>query len=136
MMEASLDLQRAIRARLIAAPALTAAVPAGHILDRNAGPELFPCILIGEGQALAGDGLMRTRHEIFLDLHVWADEPGLATAKLICGLIRDTLRDGPWALEAHHVADAYFQATRFMRDPDGRHSHAVITLRAHLVEAA
>jgi hypothetical protein len=136
MMDASLDLQTALRARLIASGPLTSLVPATSILDRNSRPEVFPCILVGDGQTLLGPGVQRLRHEVYADLHAWAVEPGLATVKTIAGLIRDALRDGPWSLTSHHLADAYVQSTRFLRDPSGLHGHAVLTLRAHLVEIA
>jgi Protein of unknown function (DUF3168) len=133
-MDPSLDMQKAIRARLIASPALVSVVPADNVLDHNSRPEVSPMISIGEGQSLLGPGIKRTRYEVYADLHIWTEEPGLASAKAIAGLIRDALRDGFWTLTAHHVADAYIQTTRFLRDPDGKHGHGIITLRAHLVE--
>lgn len=136
MIEASLDLQKAVRSRLVASTEVLGQVPAAHILDRNSRPEVFPCILIGESQTLAGAGLSRLRHDIFADLHLWAEEPGLATVKTIAGAIRSALRDGRWNLDHHHVADLYIQQERFLRDPDGIHSHGVMTLRAHLVEVS
>ncbi|MFE3837543.1 DUF3168 domain-containing protein [Pseudogemmobacter sonorensis] len=135
MAEPSLALQAMLRARMVASGVVTSLVPAAHILDRNTRPEVFPCILIGEAQTLPGPGLMRTRHEVFADLHIWAEEPGLATAKLIAGTIRDALRDRPWTVTGFHVADAYVQSTRFLRDPSGV-SHGVMTLRADMMEVA
>ena len=133
MAEPSLALQAAIRARLITSPVVTALVPAHHVQDRNTQPEVFPCILIGEAQTLPGPGLARTRHEVFADLHIWAEEPGLATAKMIAGTIRDALRTRPWMVPGFHVADCAIRQTRFLRDPEGV-SHGIITLRADMVE--
>ncbi|ARE39858.1 hypothetical protein RGUI_1717 [Rhodovulum sp. P5] len=136
MIDASLDLQKALRARLVASTEVLGQVPAAHILDRNSRPEVFPCILIGESQSLAGAGLSRIRQELHSDLHIWAEEPGLAISKTIAGAIRAALGEGPWSLDHHHVADLYIQQVRFLRDPDGIHSHGVMTLRAHLVEVS
>lgn len=136
MTEASLDLQKAIRARLVVTSAVTSLVPASSILDRNARPEVFPCILIGEGQTLMDAGIARDRSQVFTDLHVWQTEAGLAGCKGIVGAIRDALSDGYWTLDHHQVADLYLSSVRFMRDPDGIHSHGVVTVRAALVELA
>src|SRR5690606_20915740 len=54
MMEPSLALQKAIRARLIGTPAVTALVPAANMLDKNSRPEVFPSIIIGEAQTVPG----------------------------------------------------------------------------------
>lgn len=135
MAEPSLALQAMVRARLTGSALLTSLVPAAHVLDKNSRPEVFPCILIGEAQTLPGPSMSRTRYEVFADLHIWAEEPGLASCKLIAGAVRDALRDRPWSVAGFHVADAYIQSTRFLRDPDGQHSHGILTLRADMMEA-
>lgn len=133
-MEPSLDLQKAIRNRLIASP-VTALVAAAAILDKNIRPEVFPCIIIGEGQTLPDDGISRNRHQVYSDLHLWTKEAGLVAVKQIAGAIRDALADGRLALDHHHVADLMIASTRFLRDPSGA-SHGVMTLQARLVELA
>jgi hypothetical protein len=52
------------------------------------------------------------------------------------GAIRDVLTMAVGPLDHHHVAGLYVASTRLMRDPDGVHSHAVMTLYARLVELA
>lgn len=134
--EPSLALQSAIRARLVASSAVTSLVPAASILDRNAGPELDNTIIIGEGMTIPDDGLARNRHEAFADLHIWRKEPGLVGAKQIAGAIRAALADGPLAVAGFHVADLRIASTRFLRDPNGTHSHGVVALEARLMEVA
>ncbi|WP_353641965.1 DUF3168 domain-containing protein [Mesorhizobium sp. WSM2239] len=135
-MEPSLDLQKSLRNRLVATSAVTALVPATSILDRNARPELDNAIIIGEGQTLPDEGLARHRHQAFADLHIWRKEVGLAGSKQIAGAIRDALNDGPLTLDHFRIADLRIASTRFLRDPDGIHSHAVMSLEARLVELA
>lgn len=135
-MEPSLDLQKALRARLIGKTAITSIIPATAIVDRNATPALDNSIVIGDGMTSPDDGLSRHRHHVVADVHVWKREPSLAGVKLISGLIRDALNDGPLILESHHVADLRIASTRFLRDPGGLHSHAVVSLEARLVETA
>jgi len=136
MSDPSLELQKAIRSRLAASSAVTVLVPTTAIVDRNSRPEVFPCIVIGEGQTVADEGLARTRTLAFADLHIWKSEPGLAGCKAIAGAIRSALTDAIWTLNGFHVADLYVSSSRFLRDPDGLHSHGIVSLQAALVETA
>ncbi|CDZ53370.1 DUF3168 domain-containing protein [Neorhizobium galegae] len=135
-MEPSLALQKAIRVRLVAATAVTSLVPAANIVDRNGLPAVFPCILIGESQTVPGGDIARARHDVFVDLHIWQKETGLAFSKQVAGAIRDALKDANWTATGLHVADLYVTSSRFLRDPNGIHSHGVISLTANVVEAA
>jgi len=136
MIEASLDLQKALRARLVASSAVTAIIPATAIVDRNATPALDHSIVIGEGMTGPDEGIARNRHLVVADLHVWRKEPGLAGGKQVVGAIRDALNDGPLILDSHTVADLRIASTRFLRDPGGLHSHAVLSLECRLIEVA
>ena len=135
-MEPSLDLQKAIRGRLIETSAVTSLVPAVHILDRNGRPEVFPCVLIGEGETMPDYGLARTRHQTFADLHLWKTEAGLVGVKEIAGAIRKALSDTILQTDHFYVADIYITQSRFLRDPDGVHSHGIVAVAARLVERA
>ncbi|WP_276118383.1 DUF3168 domain-containing protein [Pararhizobium qamdonense] len=135
-MEPSLELQKAIRSRLVASSAVIGLVPAANIVDRNGLPAVFPCILIGEGQTVGTGAVARNRHEVFTDLHVWAKETGLVTSKQIVGTIRAALADTVWPVVGLHVADLHVASTRFLRDPGGLYSHAVVSLEAIVLEVA
>ncbi|PSM16116.1 DUF3168 domain-containing protein [Nitratireductor sp. StC3] len=136
MTEPSLSMQAAIRARLVATSAVTSLVPATNIMDRNKTPEVFPCILIGEGQTVPDEGLARRRHHVFSDLHIWATEPGLVVSKQIAGAVRDALADTFWNVTGLHVADLHIASSRFIRDPGGLRSHGIVTLQASVSEVA
>lgn len=136
IMEPALDLQKALRARLVGASVVTSLVPASAILDRNARPAPFPSIIIGEGQTTPDDGIARNRHMVFADLHIWATETGTVVSKQIAGAIRAALNDGRLTLDHHRVVDLRILSTRFMRDPDGLHSHGVVSVEARLMEVA
>lgn len=135
-MDPSLALQAAIRARLVASSALAALVPAANVRDANGIPAVFPCILIGEGQTLPGGDIARKRHDAVLDLHIWAAESGVVVSKQIAGAVRAALADARWHIPGLQVADLHVRSSRFMRDPDGLHSHGVISLSAIVKETA
>ena len=125
MSEPSLAAQKAIRAALIAAPAVTSLVPAGNILDRNARPELSPSIIFGEGQTVDGSADCIAAWEVFADLHVWVREAGLTQAKTIAGAVQRALRGLDAEVDGYSIS-LVNQDARFLRDPDGLHAHAVV----------
>ena len=135
-MSAELALQKAVRARLTATADVTDNVPVGHILDRNERPNPRPSIVIGEGQSVdEGDSIARTLTRVYLDLHVWVEEPSTEISKRVAGAIRKAvngLRFQP--VDGYHFADCRVRGSRFLRDPDGKTSHAVVTIDALVQE--
>ena len=128
-LEPSLDLQKAIRARLLASGDLMALVPADNVLDVTGRPERVPCVNIGEGQTV----YRRFDSTTYATLHVWVQEPGLITAKAIVGAIVPALRidaqiTGVLALDDFICHDLAVTQTRYMRDPHGSYSHGVVTV--------
>ncbi len=135
MVEASLDVQKAIRDKLVDSDVITSLVPATSILDANGRPEQMPCIRIGAGQVLQDEGIARNRWHVYLDLHIFAQEPGLQTVKTVAGAIARVVNASKlFTLDSHYCGDAYIGSARYMRDPDGIHSHAVVTIEARLIE--
>ncbi|MCF8483834.1 MAG: DUF3168 domain-containing protein [Rhodobacteraceae bacterium] len=118
MFEPSLALQTAIRAALIAAPAVTALVPADRIRAGASRPDLFPTIILAPGQTLflgrASGGQLCAR--VVLDLHIWALEDGADTARAIGGAAQQSLIDAPEA-EGFGIDEWGKPQTQWMRDP-------------------
>lgn len=133
---AELEVQKALRERLISYPAVNALVPIAHILDTNQRPSPRPAIILGESQSLdEGTSLKRTRTRIYHTLHIWAREPSLERSKAIGEAVRAALRSGRLALpQGLHCADLLVASQRFMRDPDGEHSHGVVTVEILVTE--
>ncbi len=136
-MTAELTLQKALRSRLVATADVVALVPATNILDRNARPNPDPAVIIGTGLSIDdGDSIARDRTRVVLDLHIWRKEPSTAGVKAISGAMRSALRSR-LALDAgFHCGDVRVSRTRFLRDPDGETSHAVVTVEAIIQEVA
>lgn len=133
MTEPSLAFQKALRARLVATPAVAALVAADRIFDGSARPESFPCIIIGDGQTVLEGHCPGWRNvTVYTDLHIWALEGGLAAVKAIAGeawlAIGRTL-DVPGYLlsDGVHVTGA-----RYLRDPSDKHGHAVLSVQAFM----
>lgn len=135
-MTPEIALQKAVRARLISDIPTISLVPTASILDRNERPNPSPSIIIGEGQSVdEGDSLSRNLTRIYMDLHVWKKEPSTAGVKAISGAIRKAVASGNFPpVDGFHIADCYVQSARFMRDPDGETSHAVVTISAKVQE--
>lgn len=136
-MSAELEVQKALRARFTATAALMALVPASNVLDTNQRPAPVPSIILGESQAVdEGTSLKRTHTRVYHTIHVWKREASLAGVKAICGLIRQAVHHGPRLTLAapYHCADLLVSSTRTFRDPDGEHSHGVVTVEALIVE--
>jgi hypothetical protein len=135
MTEPSLALQKAIRERLVATGSVTGLVPADSILDRNAQPEVFPCVLLGEGQTLNVDEYDIFHPRVHVDVHVWVQENSLTGAKTIVDAIREALKDGQLSADGFRVLNVSTGA-RFLRDPRGDLSHAVFGIDVIMLETA
>jgi hypothetical protein len=126
-----------VRTRLTGYAPVTALVPADNILDRNARPEVFPVIVIGEDQEIADDVTLTRHHlRVFATLHLWHREPGLTTVKAIAGAIRSAVRSGFPELDTpYRRVDIRYESARFLRDLDGITAHGVVTLEALIEDA-
>jgi hypothetical protein len=125
----SLELQKAIVARLKADSA-TAAIVGARIYDEVPTSAAFPYINLGEDQTIAERADCYDGSEINLTLHAWSREPGYPEVKRIADAVRASLQDAPLTLTGHRLVDLTFIDSRVLRDPDGKTSHAVVTLRA------
>lgn len=135
-MSADIEVQKAMRGRLVSDTAVTALVPATSILDRNETPNPRPSIIMGETQEVdEGTSLARDRTRIYHTLHIWTREPSLAGAKAIAGVIRKALRTRLDLPAPYHCGDLKISSSRFLRDPDGESSHGVVTVEVLVSEA-
>jgi hypothetical protein len=135
-MSASLAFQKFARAHLAADAALLALVPAANIGDGHAVPERFPSIILGEDQELPADDVVGRYSQVFPTLHIWTDQPGLASAKAIAGAVRSSLNLRTFILDGFRCIDCRFQSARFIRDPDPDREigHGIVTFVATIEE--
>ena len=127
MTDATLSLQQAIVATLNAAPLGLS----GRVHDRIPSVAVFPYVQIAEGQTLDDGAECIDAVEVYLDLHVWSRASGAVECRSLAGRIRAALHSAPLALQGPwRLVDLRHDSTRFMNDPDGISSHAVVTFRA------
>jgi hypothetical protein len=127
MSEATLAAQKFLRTLFIARSALTDLVPAESVFDKNELPATFPCIIIGEGTFTADDAGCISAGECHMTCHVWTKEQGFPVCKNIVGEMRRAVRDQSDVVDGFAL-DAFFQDAIYLRDPDGEHSHGVVTI--------
>lgn len=119
MIEPAKALRTAVRATLIASPAVTTLVPAERIRSGSTRPDKAACIVLAGdqvqylGRASGGFHLAR----VWLDAHVWAIEDGAETAQAIGAAMAQALRDAPADTAEIAVDDWQPLAMRFLRDP-------------------
>jgi Protein of unknown function (DUF3168) len=130
MNDPSLSVQATIIKRLNAAQVL----PQHTIFDRGGRPEIFPCIIVGEAHTIYPDYSNNFHIQTVADLHVWTKEADLVSAKLIAGRARAAIFKAPWLVEGFRCINLRIETSRFLRDPDGIHSHAVLSVTAVLLE--
>ncbi|WP_295964303.1 DUF3168 domain-containing protein [uncultured Bartonella sp.] len=131
-----LAIQKAIYKRLTTTSEVLSLVPLTNILDRNQLPKVDPLILIGNDQLVEdGSDVRRCIWRVFSTLDIWKVENGLTGSKAISGAIRQAIRNGKPELDTgYHCVDWYVATTRFLRDPDGEHSHGILTIESLIVE--
>lgn len=123
------DIQAELVRRLRASMAVTGLVPSSAIVDGFAVPQAYPCIIVGEDQQVGTGSYINEpstgMSEILVVVHVWTRSTGFVLAKNIVGAIGSALR-GLWSVGSAQLL-CELQGTRFLRDPDGKSQHAVMT---------
>jgi hypothetical protein len=132
MADPSLALQIAINGRLRA----EIAAVGNRVFDEVPQGVAFPYIELGEFQTLDDGAQCHDGQEVFATLHVWSRGAGQGEAKTIAGAVRGTLNEAELDLGvAWQFLEIAHESTRYLKDPDRRTSHAVLTFRA-LIAAA
>ncbi|WP_299648572.1 DUF3168 domain-containing protein [uncultured Jannaschia sp.] len=128
-MSADLAIQRALRARLVASPAVTALVPAASILDAHKRPAPRPGIILGDAQSVRVESIARNLETVTHTIHVWTEEPSTERCKGIAFAVRSAIEAARLDLGPdYHCADWDVTSARYLRDPDGVTAHGVLTV--------
>ena len=125
-MDPSLEIQRLFVARL--KPALASLCP-DKVFDRVPDNLEAPYAQIGEIQVLddgyeCGDGT-----EVFVDVHCWSKAYGSVECKRMTAAVRGALHDIELLGAVGYNLYVRHSQTRVLDDPDGEHTHCVVTFR-------
>jgi hypothetical protein len=134
--EPSAALQRAIYSALTGNSAITGLV-GQRIFDRVTSDATFPYVRIGLDQSVAEDqDCVEECVEVFAQIDVFSRAQGKIEAKNISGAIVRALNASTVIIsDSYELQDFRYTDTRFLDDPDGLSTHAVLSFRA-LVETA
>lgn len=134
-MNGLIEVQKAIRARLVATPAVTTLVTADNIVDGIGIPQAFPCIILGDDQAVnrlavigRPSSLRWVMDNLFVNLHLWTRGGGMIAVKELAAKVRHALHD-ELPVDSQEIS-LDMTTCRFLRDPDGVSCHAVLSYRA------
>ena len=118
MSDPALAVQDAILAALTAAPV----VAGGNVYDRVPPNAPTPYIAIGECVETNADTACFESSEIAAQVHVWSTAPGMVEVKEIAAEVRTRCR----TLVCEGLVEGRHVVTRYLRDPDGVTTHAVV----------
>lgn len=124
MSDPSLEIQRAI----VAALKVATAVAGGRIYDRIPDNPTFPYVQVGDGETVGDDNPCFDASEVNVQAHVWSRAVGYPEAKAIAAVVRTRLTQ-EFTITGFKVTEAEHVVTRYLRDPDGLTSHAVVEMR-------
>lgn len=101
-----------------------------RVYDKVPANPVFPYVTIGEAQVIGDDTEdCGDLSEVIISIHAWSRAEGYPEVKRLAGAIRTTLRNASYSLSGFTVTVVEFQQARFLRDPDGLTSHAVVEFR-------
>lgn len=136
MSEPSLALQKGIFSALTTVPTVSSLIQ-GRVFDRVLPTATFPYVRIGTDQSVAEEqDCAEESVEVFAQVDVFSRQQGKIEAKNIAGAIVRALKPENMSIESGYALQEFHHAdTRFVDDPDGLSTHAIISFRA-LVETA
>lgn len=136
MSEPSAALQKALYSVLTTNSAVNGLV-GSRVFDRVTADATFPYIRIGLDQSVAEDqDCVEECVEVFSQIDVFSRAQGKIEAKNIAGAVVRALNASTVTItDSYELQDFRHVDTRFLDDPDGLSTHAVLSFRA-LVETA
>ena len=130
MIDASLPVQKAIRARLIADAAVNGLV-AGRIYDGVPLNATKPYLSFGPFQVLPEDADCSDGVSIFVTLDGWTAGPDSVVTKRLGAAVAASLAWAEMTLdEGQRLVICSIEQLNYLREPDGLTGHAVVTVRA------
>jgi hypothetical protein len=128
--DASLPVQKAIRARMLADPVVNGLV-AGRIYDGVPTNAAKPYLSFGPFQMIPEQAACSQGGDIFVTLDGWAKGPDTVEAKRLGAAVAASLQWAEMPLDdGQRLVIMSVEQVQYLRDPDGITAHASITVRA------
>jgi hypothetical protein len=99
-----------------------------RVYDEPPSSPTYPIIQIGESQAVIDDYQCRDGSEEFIDVHVWSQAVGWPEIKRIAAQVK-ALVHAKVLMVPGYVAHSWVRDIRYIKDPDGKTRHGVITVK-------
>lgn len=131
MSDPSIELQAALVAALKAVGALPEVV-AGRVYDAVPPAAEYPYVTLGPCQVLPLKAGCIDGAEVYPQIDVWSQAVGYPEAKRIAKAIVAALDDQELAIDGHSTVLFEHQSTNYLREPDGKTSHAAITFHGSI----
>lgn len=125
-----ISLRKAVRALLLADPALLASLGAPAIYDEAPREAVPPYVAYGDSSARDWSTNSDRGTEQFLVIEVWSLQRGLREALDIAARVTALLDDQPLALDNHRLINLRLVSMETRREANGRFVRAAIRLRA------
>lgn len=126
----SLELQKAIVARLKADAGVTALV-GQKIYERVPAGAEFPYVTLTTGQVIPERADCYKGYEVFRQIDVWSRAVGSPEAQRIAMAIESALDGAPLSLAGYRLHELTLEASPYpLTDPDGITTHIPLTFRA------
>jgi len=133
-MSASNELQTLIYQRLMAFPAVQAAV-ADRIYDQPSATATLPYISFGPSDAVEDDADCITGRVETIQIDCWSRyQGGFKEVKTLADAVKKALHRYAGEMEVNALVEMTVETVRFFRDPDGVTSHGVVTVQAIVEE--
>ncbi len=131
VIEPTIAFREALGAHLASDLAVAALVDPENIRAGDFAPDELPAILFGAGNVMmhgraSGAQFVAT---VFMDLHIWALEPGLDTAQTIGATVARRLMDWP-SCDGFSLDQFKHTRTVWPRDPNPDYGHGVLSVEA------
>jgi hypothetical protein len=123
MSDPSFELQKALVAALKADGALP---PATGVYDSVKPNVPFPYVTLGPCQVMPMKADCIDGADVYSQIDVWSQSVGYPEAKRIAKAVVAALDDRDLAIDGHRTVLFEHQSTNYLREPDGKTSHAAI----------
>lgn len=131
MTSPSFELQAMVVARLKAFSGLSALI-GSRVYDDVPETAAFPYVSWGPEQALQDDADCIEGFNVSLQIDAWSRATGQGESKKIAEQVRLALHNYGGSLTDNALVSIEHTSTQFLRDPDGKTSHAVIEFSAFI----